>query len=813
MCGISPPPGFFPTKIQKGKTRLDHLHFHCLVAMGLRALRALPLTLRLRSMQPRFFSASQTLSYALWNPFKRAPTVDTQKDDDKVPIELVDLIQQVRKSDGTRELAGILRSLAELPQSKQSFSLMSDVIKKLDMTPSEGIISGVSPEDALRIYTSVTSGITRENYQSARFIPRLYLQLMKQGELEQDPQLTTLVFEHFVQYLITLGFEDQLLKVVKGFSEQSLTSKQQIVKSLIWLLDGSSVHPSLIIGLVTVLPDDQLLVKSVDQIVHFLKSRNVLFAMDPKDQDGITCIIDLLLSAEDPEMIYKALSIFELIDFPAKEKQALEILQSKEITSYNQGLLITRRALASGCAPLDAQLWLNKMKKFPLLQLTWETALNPNQPIPKELLSEVTLNLMVLATVNSHPEHMPQVMETFAQELIEPNVETFEILLNKYISTKEYNKLEQAFDDSLKHGIDWSGNATLYKFFVTLASSPDADVKHMFQLSKRIKIHLPYLDADSYSCLLKLILQSEFIEDAVVSFDKELPPLEDDTKFTENNYPSLHTTILMWCIDSAIYPEDVHRLYKAFSGKFIIPASFYFPLIKRLTELHRPDLAFETFQDMKRLHRTTGSIPPPPPDVYIHLFKSFGHELYSDGVETLDAIYKTDLTINSSVPLLNSILDAYTSLQNFNKVSQTYQKILRHPHGPDNETVSIMLKAQSLLSLDNVKNYWNDLDQIGVLPDKANYERYLIGHCYHGESRTALEIASSMEEMDVTIDKDIIKTLYDWSESKELVEDWAKSDHPEIWNQLEKKVKSLVKVEEGYLEPGMTAQELKLIRM
>jgi hypothetical protein len=639
---------------------------------------------------------------------------------------------------------------------------------------------------------------------------------MKYGENTRDVDLVKTVFEQFIRYLMTLGFEDQALKILKGFNEQSLVSRSEIVDSLASVLQQDvEVHPSLIMGILTVFSDQRLVSSGINKALKYLENRNILFAIDSKDLEAIGYLIDTVSTSQlNSELIKNTLKICEFIgrEFPEKEKKLLQIIQTNKISEEDEALRITERALINGCSVSDAQIWLSKMNQFPQVNLAWSVFLNGLQDVPEDLVNESTLNLLVLATINSNESQLPRVIEFFNDALVNMTNETFEIIFKKYIATRSYSLLEKSFEDSLLHGVDWTNNKILYDFFITLASQPDADVKQIFQLSKKVKIYLTHLDAESYSCLMRLILQNELIADALASFKQELPPLENDLKYTMNNYPSLYSTILNWCLRDSVYPADVHKLYTVFTERFIFPNDYYFPLIKRLTEMHRPDFAFQIFQDMKRLHRTTGSIPPPAPEVYIHLFKSFGHELYSDGVETLDAIYKTDLTINSSIPLLNSILDAYTSLQNFEKVSQTYQKIVGHPQGPDNETVSIMLKAHSLLSLDNVKDFWNNLDEIGILPDEDNYRRYLIAHCYHGEDKLALGIAKTIEDMDLTVSEDILKTLYQWSSEKDEVEKWAQLEHDDIWKKVENEVKSLVKVKEDVLEPGMTLEELKLIR-
>jgi hypothetical protein len=639
---------------------------------------------------------------------------------------------------------------------------------------------------------------------------------MKHGENTRDADLIRTVFEQFIQYLMALGFEDQALKILKGFNEQSLVSQSEIVDSLASVLQKDvEVHPSLIMGILTVFPDQRLISSGIDKALNYLENRNILFAIDSKDLEAIGYLIDIVSTSQlNSELIKNTLKICEFVDgeFSEKEKKLLQIIQANKISEEDVALRITKRALINGCTVSDAQIWLNKMNQFPQLKLAWSVFLNGLQDVPEDLVNESTLNLLVLATINSNESQLPRVIEFFSDALVNMTNETFEIIFKKYIATGSYALLEKSFEDSLLHGVDWTNNKILYDFFITLASQPDADVKQIFQLSKKVKIYLTHLDAESYSCLMKLILQNELIADALASFKQELPPLENDLKYTMNNYPSLYSTILNWCLKDSVYPADVHKLYTVFTERFVFPTDYYFPLIKRFTEMHRPDFAFQIFQDMKRLHRTTGSIPPPPPEVYIHLFKSFGHELYTDGVETLDVIYKTDLTINSSIPLLNSILDAYTSLQNFEKVSQTYQKIVGHPQGPNNETVSIMLKAHSLLSLDNVKDFWNNLDEIGILPDEDNYRRYLIAHCYHREDKLALGIAKTIEDMDLTVSEDILKALYEWSSEKDEVEKWAQLEHDDLWKKVENEVKSLVKVEDEALEPGMTAEELKLIR-
>ena len=806
----------------------------------------------LRSVRPslvnvlsRSYTVEQQRCYALlWNPFKKSAVIDksgTGVGDGQngvVSPELVELRQRVRCSNDSVALGEVLRALRPLVDgSGETFITMSDVIKKLDKVSAQRdtadgeivgddkavMIPGLSVEECYDLYCSVIDCISRDNYKSARFIPRLYLQLASRYEKMGDELMLSSVFGKFVQYLLKLGFEDQVLKVVKSFSGKDAISQSKLVESLVDVLASSDdiIHPTIISSLITILRDSKLVEIGVSKTADFLRSKEKsLFPIEKKDMEGIQHIVDWVsISSEmNDNMVLNTLQICSMMDglVSTEEESLLKLLQAYKTTSEEVALAITSRAMTHTLLPVDAQLWIKQMEPFARLKLVWDIYLNgfDQQKIPQELIDQSTLNLAVLATINSKREELPKVLEFFSSNDVDFTQATFEILMNKYISTKDYESLQHSFTNSFKNGVDWTGNPILYRYLITMASQPEADVKEIFLIAKKIKIYLGYLNSESYNALMKLILQSEFIQDAVVSFKEELPPLDEGAKYTQAQYPSLYDTILQWCISEATYPEDIHKLYTEFAKKFVIPLDFYQPLIMRLTALHRPDFAFEIFQDMKRMHRTTGSIPPPPPEVYIHLFKSFGRDLYTDGVETLDAIYKTDLTINTSVPLLNSILDAYASLQDFTKVSQTYNKILRHPQGPDNETVSIMLKAQTFLSLDNVREFWNNLDDIGVLPNEDNYKRYIIAHCYHGEDKLAIDVAKSMEDMDVDVNENIVKTLYEWSEDKDNVEEWAKEEHEGIWNAVGDECKSLVVVDKAdeAPEPGMTVEELRLVR-
>ncbi|ONH65190.1 hypothetical protein BON22_4985 [Cyberlindnera fabianii] len=777
--------------------------------------------------------------------FKKKPILEgpnaTSKPADPIVLEIT---QRLRTTDDTKQLSEMLVTLGnDATPGSHSFALMNEVIKKLDKLEPQSstttLIPGMDTSQCFDLFKNVSRSITVDNYRSARFMPRLYLQITKSALAHDDTSLLLSTLGEFIHYLNVLGFENQLVKVLDQFYGEfpkEVTDSAIIVIRQFVQDAETPLHPSLTLKLLDMHSSDVLLYQlCLKNTVSFLENVNA----DDRDAVAIREIVSRYTNMTDPMTgLEDVLKICELASDTVSsiEYGVLKHMLTADKITTSSVISIAARVLEQPLAQLevDSQIWRGQLiskldtQSSKMMSYVWDVFDNgltsdiENKLIESNLFTEEYLQLVLSALVNSrHSAQYTQLLTLFDDlDLDHSSFETYTTLMRKFARDRNTTELKRVFQDSMSNGVDWSGQTILNKFFTVLAEEEgDIDPQEVFSYVKKIKLHLGYLDPEAYNALVTMALKNRLVDDAIESLKRELPPLAEGFKYKQMNYPQLYDTIFEFITETPADAECLWSVYEEFINHFEIPFEWYFPIIKSMTSKERPDLAFNIFQTMKRIHRTTGSIPPPPTEIYTHLFKQFGRQTYVEGVETLDAIFKVDLTINSSIPLLNSIMDAYCSIKNFTKVSHVYEQICCSPSGPNNETVSIMLKAHTFYSLDNVKNYWNNMDELGLLPDQDNFKRYIVAHCYHGQPEMALQIAKQMDELDVDVSPEVVKSLYQWTKDesmKQLVEQWAETEHKSVWEKVKDEIINVpVRVLEtpsSMEELGPTQEELRLIK-
>lgn len=813
-----------------------------------------------QSIVSRNSTAQLVRSYG-WNPFlkkKRVSLEGVEEDGGEGESNsadrrelLIKVKQELRKPLQFDQLASLLQDLAQTSPNKDSFALINEILRKLEQrqstTPVNTQVPPISTNDAYALFRAVIDNIDTGNFKSARFLPRLYLQLTQVASSNKNQMLSLQVFNDFIRYLIVLGHEEQLIKVVNSFIQENSSLAQPALDGIVITLTNHHPTPSLTLKLLEsfkntdTIKDEHLLkmkklvVKSIDD---YLSKRNELYAIDQHNLQAIQSYIEkesetISENATAPESLAPLLKLCYGRDLLNKEETSILIqtikylLNNKDYSCKYPDILKTftdafvknteisyeERKMAGNIMfdsykkhfkGSSAKEWFDLFVKWDVFtnasfnEEMKNFLLNQKQYVDENTYAQV-IKSMSFAPISDFDTALSEVDDFFKTNFpeLERSIEIHTLLLERGIRLNDASYLKKSFTESLNDGIIWDSNPKILCDFVyVLANEENADVKDVFRWYQRVKVSVKYLDSKSYNSLMKLFLKNELIGDAIASLTKELPPLEDkDTKYSADQYPELFNSMYNWILEYNGDPEVSWTLFGELQKYFHVPYDAYFPLMKKFVSLKRPDASFMIFQKMKKIHRTTGSIPPPTPEMYCFLFQAFGEDLYEEGVKHLHIIMKLDMQLNTNINVMNSLLGAYCNLQEYFRTQETFDSIISMPEGKglNHETISIMLKSYTYVSLGHAKTFWDNIYEYHILPNEDNFRQYIIAHCYHEQYDKALEIASEVEDYDLLVTPEIIKSLYNWTQGQDKklkVEEWASKNHTLIWNNVKKELTS-----------------------
>ncbi|KAH3675501.1 hypothetical protein WICMUC_002692 [Wickerhamomyces mucosus] len=811
--------------------------------------------------------------YSTWHCFSDTIKHSTRHE---IPELISEARQKLRSKPSSEALKELLLEVIRVePMEQESLSIMCELLKKLEniATTVNGpgevvkskeitIIPYFTTRETHDIYETIVQKITKDNFKFARFVPRFYLQLLSNFRLQNNKVMFLHTNYLFIRYLILLGKDDQVLLVIQSLLKESdgvLYSKEDVLDEVLKVISSidKAISPSLLSKIYFSFEYDKFSEKSTQKLhsivlTHFklyLVGRNQIFGLKPQFISDMKSTINHYLDNKktDVRLLESALDV-TMSDKSLKEEEtkALRIiLRGIQKNSYCPDSVMSAFIRNDQIRREEKLIELSKFVKSTkigssiewevfkagtLNQKTKEIILLNSDQIGVHILNSI-LSALANSGIGSFPNETQRTFQFFENSFpdIEKNSETFEILFDYGAKKADTSFLKRAFQDGIKRGMDYSKlpKSSLYELFNALASDPQEDVLELFQWSKKIKRFVHLLDSKSYNSLINMMLKHGYIEDAVKSFREELPELAPGAKKLEiDSYPELYSTITQWLLQQEDMKniEAMWYIYCELENYFQLPFESYFPLIRKFCELGQPDLGFQIFQRIKKLHRLFGTLPPPTSEMYIYLFNCFGDRVYEDGIDTLYSILKMDSNISNDINIMNSLLNAYCNLKEFTRVSEIFDQIISMPYhcGINNETVSIMLKVYTFLSFESTRNFWSSLHRYNILPNQDNLNQYLISHYFHNKLGDALALVESAEErFDLTIDKNIFQSMYGWNQDKgenmEMINSWANSNFSDEWEKAKKKTQ-LTKnfdnnVEKDLLGMGFSGKEMKLLNI
>ncbi|ODV97682.1 hypothetical protein PACTADRAFT_140717 [Pachysolen tannophilus NRRL Y-2460] len=407
--------------------------------------------------------------------------------------------------------------------------------------------------------------------------------------------------------------------------------------------------------------------------------------------------------------------------------------------------------------------------------------------------------------------YISQLRSFFKEKIkIDEDCLSFAILINNELNKGDSNRAWKLFLESIgpKYYIDWSTDedgmylSVLFKAFTHYCHDTTDDIKTIFKNYKLLKSVGQRLDYNAISAFLAKLIESDYVGDGIELLERELSAPEtlqgeeerrNAMRYDSTSLPEIYDQLYSLILTYNKNEETNWVVYNYLCKKFRISFDHFLPVMQKFMSLNRPNACLIIFQQMLKFNKEYG-LKLPDETIYCFLFRNFGKQLYEDGVFKLHLYLKTDISINLNINILNSVLEGYCHLQDFLKTRDVFDQACSLPEsrGVNNETITLMLKANTYTSLRNLQLFWNNLSEVTggsyLILNEENYEQYLIGFCYHDEYDGALALAEEWRvNKDIEIGDKILKSLYNWTllpEKREKVIEWCGKYFPKQYKRL-----------------------------
>lgn len=418
-----------------------------------------------------------------------------------------------------------------------------------------------------------------------------------------------------------------------------------------------------------------------------------------------------------------------------------------------------------------------------------------------------------LCTTNSRPN------DTFATLLLENfqskydsefTVHLFKHMIDKAIDVDDNSLAYALFQESLRlSSAHWSLQGdplitrTLNRLIVSVCKYHD-QISDAFPKFRKIKQHMTsQVSVEAVTCLAHKMLKEECVGDTIEMLKRELPQIGKSsaqklpvTPLCYRPYRELFDLLHNFVI--TYDGEETHEtnwvLYGELHKYFHVPFETYLPALKFFCKVDRLNAALVIFRQIKMLHDIHGSQHvnlPPLREIYMFLLRTFGDKLYEEGVVEIHEYLKMDIDIErQDIELQNSILNAYSNLQNVGKVRDLFLSISSDSKlsgGINEETIQIMIKTYTYSDMLYVKKFWNNLSQFGVFPNHDVYKQYVIAHTYHGFIEDAVKLVEEIDDYNLEFTTDMLLAMYNYCLDpikQQKIGEWAKNNHEEMWTDL-----------------------------
>lgn len=393
----------------------------------------------------------------------------------------------------------------------------------------------------------------------------------------------------------------------------------------------------------------------------------------------------------------------------------------------------------------------------------------------------------------------------------DPSVQAFKSIIDRAILLGNADYAWATFEQSLKYGnVHWnhtfdpSVNFTLSNL-VTIVAQKGTDITSIFPKFRKVKQHMTSsCNADALQAMAQKMLAEECVGDVIEMLKRELPKIDKDSvqrigvnaPYAVSHrqlFDCLHDFVLSYRNEETFETNWV--LYGELHKYFHVPYETYMPVLKFFCDVDRLNAALVIFRKMKMLNEQHGSKVtnlPPLREMYMYLLQVFGDRLYEDGVIEVHEFLKMDLNVpTQDIQLQNSVLNAYSNLQNVGKVRDLFLSITsnaKQSGGINEETAQIMIKTYTYSDMLYVKKFWDNLSQFGVFPNYAVFKQYVIAHVYHGKIEEAVQLVEEIDDYNLEFSPDLLLSMHNYCldpKKQEMVIDWAAQNHREAWDKLQ----------------------------
>lgn len=432
----------------------------------------------------------------------------------------------------------------------------------------------------------------------------------------------------------------------------------------------------------------------------------------------------------------------------------------------------------------------------------------------EELFQVLVDSAQVLTKLKSLPH--PAIYESLVNERTEQfNTGAIDLHFYKHfidcacLNNNSSFGLDVFLDSTQKSASPWSecndpsAAATLNKLMQNVVESA-TDIAQVFPVFRNIRLHLAdSLSAKTMASLAIPMLAENCVGDVIEMMKRELPKIDKnshiklvvDTPWSyahRHLFDSVFNYVITYKGDATF--ETNWQLYSELHKYFQLPFDTYLPVMRVFCEADRLNAALVIFRTLKllsELHGDHNVNSAPLKEIYKYLLQVFGDRLYEEGVHELHECMKTDVVLeDQDIELQNSLLNAYTNLQDIGKARDTFLSISANPKnsgGVNEETIKIMIKAYTYSDISYVTSFWNNLSTYGIFPNDAIFKQYVIAHVYHGFIDKATELVSTIDDYNLEVSQDLLLAMYNYClepSKQQEVEKWLIEHHPDDWEKM-----------------------------
>ena len=718
-------------------------------------------------------------------------------------------------------LIHLINSLPNGEFPHKNLPFINSVINFIDQTPNP--LDSFNSNEILLMLNSVLGAMTLTDVRYIDFFPRFYNALRNTNDYLNDESIRLQLFEIFINYILLSTNRDNVIKVINAFineeieNHQNININEKVVEILIEAF-SNEIKPDtatiiLLMEIIQNLNNEKI---SNNLISLFFKAADEEISESFEDNLVNERLIKFINLMEQKKITNPFDSYVEILYFATKNNyndvsnQLLEKLAklTNQFTNDNYSKLIQNDilyALLSSSLKFQKSLYaqnliniLKSIDESQYVEYDWMSLiqyesynLNENES-PLELVKKFNEKLLSLdkdyefADTDSYNlilesliwskksfKFIEKFRKNFQDEFNVPiDSKSIALMINYLISINSNDSIEIAgnYFMKFKDNVDWENDyegiymITLFNLVANIWKHPKLDWSFKLEIYENVKRYEYLFNKDSIYLMMKSAIdQNEGVFAIKILLD-QIPELKkDQPKLNVSKYQKIFDCIYDYLTTKSLDNELNKRVYKYLTDYFQIPYDYYPYFVKMFIDNNDPQMALIVFANMKKQSKEL-KLPPPNEEFYIYLLKSFSKFKDEDAIFKLHLAIKMDLSINLDIKLLNSLMEAYSSLDDPFKTRDVFNLSFSLPKeiGTNNESAYWMLKSLKFATLDHVNDFYNNLSTYEILPDSNLFAEYLIANCYFEQFRTAFDKLIIAEENGDhhLINEYVLKTLH-----------------------------------------------------